>query len=134
MSRFQPLSFYAQQEQARYQLLPFRFSELNSQKYLLSNLAGEFYTLEKRKLAVFVGHRLESDDPDYINLRAKQFLLDAHNIIAPELLALKIRTKYRRLADFTGLHIFVVSLRCEHSCPYCQVSRQSEDKTAFDMT
>jgi sulfatase maturation enzyme AslB (radical SAM superfamily) len=32
------------------------------------------------------------------------------------------------------LHIFVVSLRCDHSCPYCQVSRQSEDKAAFDMT
>jgi len=28
----------------------------------------------------------------------------------------------------------VVSLRCEHSCPYCQVSRQSEDRSAFDMT
>src|SRR6185437_2163664 len=43
-------------------------------------------------------------------------------------------TKLRRLADFTGLHIFVVSLRCEHSCPYCQVSRQSDDKLAFDMS
>ncbi len=67
-------------------------------------------------------------------MRAKQFLLDTHNTIAPELLALKVRTKYNRLAEFTGLHLFVVSLRCEHSCPYCQVSRQSEDKTAFDMT
>src|SRR5690606_82745 len=30
--------------------------------------------------------------------------------------------------------IFVVTLRCEHSCPYCQVSRQSDDKAAFDMS
>ena len=37
------------------------------------------------------------------------------------------------LSNFTALHIFVVSLRCEHSCPYCQVSRQSEDKNTFDM-
>jgi uncharacterized protein len=25
-------------------------------------------------------------------------------------------------------------LRCDHSCPYCQVSRQSEDKSSYDMT
>ena len=30
--------------------------------------------------------------------------------------------------------MFVISLRCEHSCPYCQVSRQSQDKQKFDMT
>ena len=134
MSKFQPIEFYAHQEPTNYQLLPFRFSELNFHKYLLTNLAGEFHTLDKSKLKVFASHQLASDDPDYIDLRAKQFLLDVHNAIAPELLALKIRTKYRRLAEFTGLHIFVVSLRCEHSCPYCQVSRQSEDKAAFDMT
>src|SRR5262245_54697538 len=134
MNKFQPFSFYAKQDSTRYQLLPFRFSELNAQKYLLTNLAGEFHTLEKKKLPAFVRHLLPANDPDYIDLRAKQFLLDTHNAIAPELLALKIRTRYSRLAECTGLHIFVVSLRCEHSCQYCQVSRQSEDKTAFDMT
>jgi His-Xaa-Ser system radical SAM maturase HxsB len=30
--------------------------------------------------------------------------------------------------------MFVVTLRCEHSCLYCQVSRQSEDKHKFDMS
>jgi len=134
MAKFQPLSFYGDSETAKYKLLPFQFSALNDQKYLLTNLAGEFHTLEKHKLRNFAEHRLRPDDPDYIDLRAKQFLLDEHNEIAPELLALKLRTRFSRLADFTGLHIFVVSLRCEHSCPYCQVSRQSEDKVAFDMT
>ncbi len=134
MSKFQPISFYARQDPNPYQLLPFRFSELNSEKYLLTNLAGEYHTLAKSTLRDFAKHQLNATDPEYINLRAKQFLLDANNEIAPELLALKVRTKYSRLAEFTGLHIFVVSLRCEHSCPYCQVSRQSEDKASFDMT
>jgi uncharacterized protein len=40
----------------------------------------------------------------------------------------------RRLPESTGLHIFVVSLRCEHTCRYCQVSRQSSAKNEFDMT
>ncbi len=133
MSRFQPLSFYAVDSKT-YQLLPFRFSRLDEHKYILTNLAGEFHTLDSSKLRPFAEHRLPPDDPDYIDLRSKQFLLDGRNEIAPELLALKVRTKFSRLAEFTALHIFVVSLRCEHSCPYCQVSRQSEDKAAFDMT
>jgi His-Xaa-Ser system radical SAM maturase HxsB len=134
MSKFQPIAFYARAKAEKYKLLPFRFSALNDEKYVLSNISGEYITLEKSKLRSFVKHQLNAEDPDYINLRAKQFLLDSRNGIAPELLALKIRTRYRRLSDFTALHIFVVSLRCEHSCPYCQVSRQSEDKQTYDMS
>jgi uncharacterized protein len=38
------------------------------------------------------------------------------------------------MSELTPLHIFVVSLRCEHSCPYCQVSRQNISTSRFDMT
>ena len=51
-----------------------------------------------------------------------------------DLLAAKYRTRLARRPQLTSLHIFVVTLRCEHSCAYCQVSRVSEDRTAFDMT
>ena len=30
--------------------------------------------------------------------------------------------------------MMVVTLRCNQSCPYCQVSRQSEDRLAYDMS
>src|SRR4029453_3500506 len=80
------------------------------------------------------GIRYRHPDPHYLELKAKHFLRDADSDVAVDLLALKARTKYQRLANFTGLHIFVVALRCEHSCPYCQVSRQSDDRLAFDMS
>jgi uncharacterized protein len=67
-------------------------------------------------------------------LRAKHFLVDDKSNVAKELLEVKLRTKYANLSEFTTLHMFVVSLRCEHSCPYCQVSRQSDDKMKYDMT
>src|SRR4030088_1002107 len=70
----------------------------------------------------------------YDDLKSKHFIIDGASSVATDLLALKVRTKLRRLADFTGLHIFVVSLRCEHSCSYCQVSRKSDDKHTFDMS
>jgi uncharacterized protein len=38
------------------------------------------------------------------------------------------------LREMTPLHLFVVTLRCEHSCPYCQVSRRSADRERYDMS
>src|SRR6266508_3555744 len=133
MTKFQPIDFYRSPND-RYSLLPFRFTELNADSYVVSNLVGEYQVVNKSSVHDLINHRLDPDDPTYIELRARHFLIDDNSSIAPELLAIKLRTKHQRLSEFTGLHIFVVSLRCEHSCPYCQVSRQSEDKQQYDMT
>jgi len=82
----------------------------------------------------FATGKLQARDPQYVELRSRHFLSDAHSKMGPDLLAIKVRSRHARLADWTGLHIFVLTLRCEHACPYCQVSRQSEDKAAFDMS
>jgi uncharacterized protein len=134
VSKFLPRSHYEQQLAAGYKLLPFRFSQLDGEEYVLTNQAGEFTILDRTSLQDFVRHRLSPLSSAYEDLKSKHFLMDEESSVAIDLLALKVRTKLRRLPDFTGLHIFVVSLRCEHSCPYCQVSRQSDDKTAFDMS
>ncbi|MER9629424.1 hypothetical protein [Mesorhizobium sp. M0296] len=120
--------------EAKYQLAFFRFSPLDGERYVLSNQAGEYLVLPRAVLASFVRHELSSTDPYYSRLRHRHFLFDASSNLGRALLANKVRTKAKRLENFTSLHIMVVSLRCEHSCPYCQVSRQSEDRSAFDMT
>lgn len=132
MSKFQELSFY--QAPGSYSILPLRFTSLDEDRYVVTNVAGEYLVLPNDRLKDFLRHRLPHDDGAYIELRARHFLIDKSTSIAPDLLAIKLRTKYARLCDFTGLHIFVVTLRCEHSCPYCQVSRQSQDKARYDMT
>src|SRR2546422_6730602 len=134
MSKFQKIDFYRSKRATSYSLLPFRFTELDSDRYVLTNVAGEFLTIPKTSLAPFVRHELESSTALYHELLARQFLTDSPSSIAPDLLALKTRTRYSRLPEFTRLHMFVVTLRCEHSCLYCQVSRQSEDKHKFDMS
>ena len=133
MAKFQPITFYANRKE-KYQLLPFKYSELDANRYLLTNIAGEYLVVEKPILKTLVEHKLDAQSLEYINLRARHFILDEYNEVALDLLALKVRTRYQSLSKFTSLHIFVVSLRCEHSCPYCQVSRQSEDKKKYDMT
>jgi len=134
VSRFQPLERYEQPLSSGYRLLPFKFTKLQDTEYVVTNQAGEFLVLARDDLEAFVRHRLPFRSTVYADLKSKHFLLDDDSDVAIDLLALKVRTKLKRLADFTGLHIFVVSLRCEHSCPYCQVSRQSDDKLAFDMS
>jgi His-Xaa-Ser system radical SAM maturase HxsB len=134
MSKFEPVAAYDAGSDGRYQLLPLKFTPLDSERYVLSNMVGEYTVLPRETVHSLARHTLRPSDPHYLELKAKHFLRDADSDVAVDLLALKARTKYQRLAYFTGLHMFVVSLRCEHSCPYCQVSRQSDDRMAFDMT
>lgn len=133
MSHFHGIERY-QPASSTYQLLPFRFTPLHEEKYLLTNLAGEYLVAERPTLMDFLAHRLSNTDPVYCELRARHFLMDASTSIAPTLLSVKLRTRSHRLAEFTGLHLFVVTLRCEHACPYCQVSRRSEDILRYDMS
>ncbi len=119
---------------ASYRLLPFRFGKLDDQRYVLTNDVGEYVLASREELVAFSKHELPIANQLYRDLKSKHFLFDNDSRVALDLLALKYRTRAAPIADLTGLHIFVVTLRCDHSCHYCQVSRQTEDKTAFDMS
>jgi len=90
--------------------------------------------LNQDDLENFVKHNLPPSSGAYTVLRRSGFLVDAESTSSARLSTLKLRTRHKYLPEFTGLHMFVVTLRCNQSCPYCQVSRQSEDKAAFDMS
>lgn len=134
MTKFAPLSTYERGRGSGYKLLPLRFTSLDDDRFVLSNLSGDYHVLSRAATYELLKYSLSSDSDEYRALKSKHFLLDDDSSVALDLLALKVRTKLSRLANFTGLHLFVVTLRCEHSCPYCQVSRQNGDRTDFDMT
>lgn len=117
-----------------YHLLPFRFARLNGNRYVAVNEVGEYQVLDRAELESVVRKTLSPDCSLYLDLKAKHFIFDEEADVALDLLSLKARTKRNVVADFTRLHMFVVTLRCNHSCKYCQVSRQSENRSAFDMT
>ena len=52
----------------------------------------------------------------------------------PDLEGAVLRTRKSFLDEGPSLHIFVVTLRCDHSCHYCQVSRAAVGASGFDMT
>lgn len=132
-SRFQGLEAYSPAAGTDYDLLPFRFIKLDENRYVLCNYVGEHLILTRLDLQRLVKHELTSGSVVYDELKSRHFLMDADSQVALDLLAVKYRTKQQFLSQFTSLFLFVVSLRCDHSCPYCQVSRQSADRHAFDM-
>lgn len=132
--RFTPLDAFQERAGDRYQLLPFRFIELDADRHVLTSFAGEHLVLPKDVVRRFVRHELEMHSAVYDELKSRHFLMDGESSVALDLLSVKYRTKQSQLAQFTGLFMFVVTLRCDHSCPYCQVSRQSADRRAYDMS
>jgi His-Xaa-Ser system radical SAM maturase HxsB len=131
---FQPLAFYRAAARTPYRLLPFRFLRWSSDEVLLTNDAGEWLFLADDAFRELSSGRLSPDGPAYADLKSRHFLTDSASVTPVEMLAAKYRLKKGFLEGFTRLHLFVVTLRCDHSCAYCQVSRVTQDRGRFDMT
>jgi His-Xaa-Ser system radical SAM maturase HxsB len=117
-----------------YRLLPFRFLRLDDAQEILVNEAGEFVVAPRGTVQALVRKQLTRGSDIYSTFKAKHFIADCSSSPLLDILATKYRTKYSFIEGFTKLHIFVVTLRCDHSCHYCQVSRQTADKSAYDMS
>ncbi len=129
---FLPLEHF-QSASPAYSLLPFRFDRRPDGNCLLVNEVGEFQILTSDDFQNLVQHKLTVNAPVYNKLKAKQFISDKSSSALFDVYAAKYRTKKSFLDGFTKLHIFVTTLRCNQACQYCQVTRQNESATSFDM-
>lgn len=121
-------------ELATLELLPISIERAREGRYLVSNMVGDIVAMDSQQLQRLVDLKMELGDGLY-EIAIEGMLVCHHDQLASkQMLALRLRSRMSFLLSTTPLHIFVVSLRCEHSCPYCQVSRQSTDRRAFDMT
>lgn len=132
--KFQPLEFYSDLVEKSFTALPFNFERLSSGKELLINMLGDFLIVPEGTVDAIVKNNLGSIDKDVTkDLVASNFISESSDVKSLEFMA----NKYRTAKSFTGglakLHIFVISLRCEHTCQYCQVSRVSENKGKYDF-
>ena len=109
----------------KYSLLPFRFTPLDD-KYLISNDFGEWLVVDKDDLFKLIKKEIRVNDKLFMKLIYKNFISSSDFAINVDLLASKYKTKKLFIEDFSKLHIFVLTIRCNHSCIYCQVSRKSE--------
>lgn len=133
-NRFRSPNEFRPKSDGNYSFLPFRFARFPGERVLLTNEVGQTCVLSAAQFEAFTNHALSMDSSEFATLKARHFLLDNDSTVPIDLLALKLRTKYQQIQHFTSLHLFVVSLRCDYSCPYCQVSRQTTDRSKFDMS
>lgn len=134
--KFVDKSFFSLQNSKTYHLLPFKFHRLSKTKEVIVNEVGDFLILQKGTVQEIVNRKISKENaPElYADLLANFFI--SEELIPPliDVYATRYRTKKHFLNYFTGLHIFVISLRCEHTCLYCQVSRVTQNKSKYDMS
>lgn len=120
---------------APYRLLPFRFRRLpfDQSRVLVSNLAGDWLTCGHDELTALIQGTLPPENPLVTNALGRFIAIgDADKSTLAPLIS-QMRTRKGYMAGGPKLHIFVVSLRCHHTCTYCQVSRAPVADKAFDM-
>ena len=122
--------------EAGYRLLPLRFRRLpwDHERVFVSSLSGDWVVIGRSDLDRVVNGSLEPGDPLYADMEARNLILadPLRSTLTP--LLSQYRTRKAYLHGGPALHIFVVSLRCHHTCSYCQVSRRPASKSEFDMS
>lgn len=116
-----------------YNLLPFRFERLND-KEILVNEVGDFLIAPTGTAQRIADKEIKKDEELYKDLIAGYFISETPIPELIDLLAARLRTKKAFLNNFTALHIFVLTLRCNQNCIYCQASSHECHESAYDMT
>lgn len=108
----------------KYMLLPFNFTRISG-KEILVNEIGDLIIAEEGTVQNIIAHKIEDADL-YKSLVSNFFITES---VFPELMdiyASRLRMKKGFLDDKASLHIFVLTLRCNQNCTYCQASSRKE--------
>lgn len=115
-----------------YNLLPFRFERLNG-KEILVNEVGDFLIVPEGTARRIAYKEIGKGEELYKDLTAGYFISETTISELIDLLAVRLRTKKAFLNNFTTLHIFVLTLRCNQNCIYCQASSHECHESVYDM-
>lgn len=107
-----------------YTLLPFNFTRISGKEVLVNEL-GDMIIAEDGTVDKIVGHTL-TDENLYKSLVANFFISEEVIPTLLDIYASRLRAKKDFLDKRTALHIFVLTLRCNQNCTYCQASSQEE--------
>ena len=115
-----------------YKLLPFKFRRLNN-KELVVNEVGDYLILPEGTVDKIVSGGVQRNSSLYKDLAAKFIICDEYHPLLQNILATRLHTKKAFLDDFTTLHIFVLTVRCNERCIYCQASSTDMPTRSKDM-
>lgn len=104
------------------------------QRVLLSNDLGDYAVLDRPTHEATLAGNIDPSHPRYRDLEARSLLEDLTLSQRHDLEKAAYATRKAFALEGPSLHIFVVTLRCDHSCQYCQVSRAAVNAQGFDMS
>src|SRR5208337_2102230 len=115
-------------------LLPFQFSRLAMDDYVLVNESGEYIFISNDDFHKLIQGDITTESTNYYNLKSKHFINTEHLSETLEMVSAKYRTRKKFISNFTSLHMMVITLKCTNKCAYCQVSAEGDDAKGFDMS
>ncbi len=115
-------------------LLPFNFERLNGGDYFLSNAAGFHTFLGPEAFTELIDFSSTASPADNASLESGLFIaqeecLEAAVVAKGSALAKKLMQELQ----FSPVFMIVPTLRCDHACTYCQVSRAALSARNYDM-
>lgn len=122
---------------ATLELLPFNFRQIPElDKWLITGPSGVFAFLESRdQLEAVIDGDFEFLTSDQVDgLIAKSILsVASEREVRSRLLASQMATQLAKAVGKPSLFMIIPSLRCDHDCGYCQVSRVPKDRAGYDL-
>ena len=111
--------------------MPFSFTRIAGHEILV-NEVGDMEIVPEGTVKQIVEKRLDKKSELYKTLHANFFITDTTIHPLFDVYVERLSEKKSFLDDHTALHIFVLTLRCNQNCIYCQASSQQE--SSFNVT
>ena len=116
-----------------YRLLPFNFLRIAGLEVLV-NEVGDMQFVPEGTVREIVEKRLDKRNDLYKTLHANFFITDTPIHPLFDVYVERLSEKKSFLDSHTALHIFVLTLRCNQNCIYCQASSQQETSCHVTMS
>ncbi len=115
-----------------YFLLPFHFQPVEH-KEILTNDLGDYLIVPRGSVLRIVNRDVSPAEELYKDLLASFFISETPVPHLLDNMATRLATRKSFLDGFTALHIFVMTLRCNQNCIYCQASSRDSSLKGCDM-
>jgi len=120
------------QDNFKYKLLPFNFLRIADKEVLINEL-GDMLVVPNETVRRLCNN--DSIDEELLkDLYANFFITNDYFSPLMDVYSSRLREKKGFLDNFTALHIFVLTLRCNQNCIYCHASSQKEESKHCSMS
>ena len=100
---------------------------------ILTNDLGDYLILPRGSVQKIVNREIQPTEDLYKDLLASFFISETPVPYLLDNMATRLATRKSFLDEFTALHIFVMTLRCNQNCIYCQASSRDSSLKGCDI-